>query len=268
MIERGATHLGVATDHVIESFRNDLWPGYKTGAGIDPELLGAVPAARGRAARAAASWSGRWSSSRRTTRWRRRRRRGGETRASSRSCICTPDKDLAQCGSRTRVVQLDRRTQVIATRPAWSRSSASRRRRFRTTWRWSATPPTGIPGSRAGARSRLRPCSPVPPPRRDPGRPAAWDVNVVNAPALAAHAAQRAGPGAAVPRARHAAHRHRPVRFSGRTRMEGAVITPADPGLAERPRHRTHRRTCIRWLHTRSRRWRFGARGDSFGYPR
>ena len=39
LLEEGATHLGVATDHVIESFRNDLWPGYKTGAGIDPALL-------------------------------------------------------------------------------------------------------------------------------------------------------------------------------------------------------------------------------------
>src|SRR5499426_3718297 len=39
MIQHGATHVGVATDHVIESFRNDLWPGYKTGAGIDPELF-------------------------------------------------------------------------------------------------------------------------------------------------------------------------------------------------------------------------------------
>src|ERR671925_143489 len=43
MIEKGATHLGVATDHVIESFRNDLWPGYKTGAGIDPALWAQFP---------------------------------------------------------------------------------------------------------------------------------------------------------------------------------------------------------------------------------
>src|SRR5256885_5117727 len=43
MLEQGATHLGVATDHVIESFRNDLWAGYKTGAGIDPELFAQFP---------------------------------------------------------------------------------------------------------------------------------------------------------------------------------------------------------------------------------
>ena len=43
MIEDGATHVAVATDHVIESFRNDLWPGYKTGAGIEPDLLAQFP---------------------------------------------------------------------------------------------------------------------------------------------------------------------------------------------------------------------------------
>ena len=51
MIENGATHLGVATDHVIESFRNDLWPGYKTGEGIEPALLAQFQPARGRARR-------------------------------------------------------------------------------------------------------------------------------------------------------------------------------------------------------------------------
>ena len=73
MLEDGATHLGVATDHVIESFRNDLWADYKTGEGIDP-LLCAVPAARGRAARARRRRSGRWSSSKPTTRSRARPR--------------------------------------------------------------------------------------------------------------------------------------------------------------------------------------------------
>ena len=48
MIERGATHLGVATDHVVESFRNDLYPGYKTSEGVDPELLSQFPIRRGR----------------------------------------------------------------------------------------------------------------------------------------------------------------------------------------------------------------------------
>ena len=43
MIEEGATHIGVATDHVIESFRNEMWPGYKTGAGIEPDLFAQFP---------------------------------------------------------------------------------------------------------------------------------------------------------------------------------------------------------------------------------
>ncbi|MFP5326510.1 MAG: flap endonuclease, partial [Acidimicrobiia bacterium] len=43
LVEQGATHIGIATDHVIESFRNDMWPGYKTSAGIDPVLLEQVP---------------------------------------------------------------------------------------------------------------------------------------------------------------------------------------------------------------------------------
>jgi 5'-3' exonuclease len=112
MINRGATHVGVATDHVIESFRNRLWPGYKTGAGIDPDLLAQFPLleealtamgvpvwamvefeADDALAAAAAS---------------------AERDASvERVIICTPDKDLAQCVRGTRVVQLNRRTNGI-----------------------------------------------------------------------------------------------------------------------------------------------------------
>lgn len=111
MIKGGATYIAVATDHVIESFRNDLWPGYKTGADIEPELLaqfalleevlsaagvvvwpmvefeaddalaaGAVAAARDKRVR--------------------------------QVIICTPDKDLAQCVQGSRIVQLNRRTGV------------------------------------------------------------------------------------------------------------------------------------------------------------
>ena len=107
MLDDGATHLGVATDHVIESFRNDLWPGYKDGSGIDPELrtlfpwledalraLGvtvwplvevAADDALGAAAAVAAAEAD-----------------------VERVIICTPDKDLAQCVG-GKVVQFDRR---------------------------------------------------------------------------------------------------------------------------------------------------------------
>jgi hypothetical protein len=70
MLETGATHVGVATDHVIESFRNDLWAGYKTGDGIEPALWRSSIRSRRRSRRWASS-CGRWSSSRRTTRSRR-----------------------------------------------------------------------------------------------------------------------------------------------------------------------------------------------------
>jgi 5'-3' exonuclease len=112
MLNQGATHIGVATDHVIESFRNDLWPGYKTGEGIEPDLLSQFPlleealtalgvviwpmveyeaddALASAAVKAAAD------------------PRVGQVR------ICTPDKDLAQCVSGTRIVQEDRLRRTI-----------------------------------------------------------------------------------------------------------------------------------------------------------
>ncbi len=111
MIHAGATHVAVATDHVIESFRNGLWPGYKTGEGIEPDLLAQFPlleevlVAAGIVvwpmvefeaddAIAAAALA------------------AGKVKSVSRVIICTPDKDLAQCVSGTRIVQLNRRTRV------------------------------------------------------------------------------------------------------------------------------------------------------------
>jgi len=112
MFEGGGTHLGVATDQVIESFRNDLWPGYKTGAGVDPNLLQQFPLleealealgvvdwpmveleaddALGSAAQLAAADPN-----------------------VDRVLICTPDKDLAQCVRGGRVVQFDRRKRLV-----------------------------------------------------------------------------------------------------------------------------------------------------------
>src|SRR5262245_14202549 len=112
MIEEGATHVGVATDHVIESFRNDLWHGYKTGDGIDPALwaqfhpLEAALAAMGVAV------------------WPMKELEADDALASAahlaaadsrveKVCIWTPDKDLAQCVDGDRVVQIDRKTKAI-----------------------------------------------------------------------------------------------------------------------------------------------------------
>ena len=114
MIEKGATHLGVATDHVIESFRNGLWPGYKTAQGIDPRAARAVPPAgrgpRGHGRRRLAD--GRARSGRRA---RLRRRLAAADAGVQKVCIWTPDKDLAQCVRDDRVVQVDRRGNKILT---------------------------------------------------------------------------------------------------------------------------------------------------------
>ncbi len=112
MLERGATHIGVATDHVVESFRNDLYPGYKTSEGVPPELLSqfsileealqamgvlvwamvefeADDALASAAAKAA------------------------QDAGVNQVLICTPDKDLGQCVTGRRVVQFDRRRDIV-----------------------------------------------------------------------------------------------------------------------------------------------------------
>src|SRR5213080_4489624 len=112
MLESGVTHIGVATDHVIESFRNDLWPGYKTSEGIDPRLLSQFPLleealeamgvvvwpmveleADDALAGAAVSL--------------------GKLSKVEHIYVCSPDKDLAQCVRNNRVVQLDRRARTV-----------------------------------------------------------------------------------------------------------------------------------------------------------
>jgi 5'-3' exonuclease len=130
MLEEGATHLGVATDHVVESFRNALWPGYKTGEGMDPVLyaqfepLEEALAALGvvvwpmvefeadDALAAAASLA------------------AADTRV-EQVVVCSPDKDLAQCVRGERIVQLDRRMREV-------RDEAGVRRKF-------GVPPASIP---------------------------------------------------------------------------------------------------------------------------
>lgn len=112
MIEQGATHLGVATDHVVESFRNDLYPGYKTSAGVPPALLSQFPVleetldAMG------------------VVVWPMVEYEADDALASAAAkavlddrvrqvILCTPDKDLSQCVKGTRVVQLDRQRSIL-----------------------------------------------------------------------------------------------------------------------------------------------------------
>lgn len=112
MIEGGATHVGVATDHVIESFRNDLWPGYKTGAGVDPALAAQFhPLEDALAAMGVVVWpmveleADDALASAATL--------AGRDSRVAKVCLWTPDKDLAQCVHGERVVQIDRRTKAI-----------------------------------------------------------------------------------------------------------------------------------------------------------
>ena len=112
MLERGVTHIGVATDHVIESFHNDMYPGYKTGAGLPPDLLLQFPILE----QDLETMS--------ITVWPMIEFEADDALASaavkaaldsrvSRVVICTPDKDLSQCVRGTRIVQLDRRTNIF-----------------------------------------------------------------------------------------------------------------------------------------------------------
>lgn len=112
LLEDGATHVGVATDQIIESFRNDLYPGYKTGEGVDPVLYGQF-----RPLEVALEAMG-------VVVWAMREWEADDALASAAKVaaaddrveqvvICTPDKDLAQCVAGTRVVQLDRRKRQL-----------------------------------------------------------------------------------------------------------------------------------------------------------
>ncbi len=108
LLEDGATHVGVATDHVIESFRNDMWPGYKTSAGVDPELLAQFPLLED-ALRALGVIVWAMVDEEADDALAAAARIAADDPRVERVLICTPDKDLAQCVADPRVAQLDRR---------------------------------------------------------------------------------------------------------------------------------------------------------------
>jgi 5'-3' exonuclease len=112
MIDRGVTHLGVATDHVIESFRNDLYPGYKTGAGIPAELYSQFPILED-ALRAMGVVVWPMVEFEADDALAAAAAKAARDDAVDRVLICTPDKDLCQCVVGDRIVQLDRRTNTI-----------------------------------------------------------------------------------------------------------------------------------------------------------
>src|SRR5213595_490769 len=112
MIETGATHVGVATDHVIESFRNDLWPDYKTGEGIEPALLAQFhPLEEALTAMGVVVWP--MIELEADDALASAAHIASEDEEVQKVAIWTPDKDLAQCVQGTRVVQIDGRRKRI-----------------------------------------------------------------------------------------------------------------------------------------------------------
>jgi len=112
MIEKGATHVGVATDHVIESFRNRLWPGYKTGEGIEPALRAQfTPLEQALGAMGVAVWP--MIELEADDALASAARAAAADKKVQQVCIWTPDKDLAQCVRGNRVVQVLRRAKLI-----------------------------------------------------------------------------------------------------------------------------------------------------------
>ena len=185
MITGGARYVGVATDHVIESFRNDLWPGYKTGAGIEPDLYAQFPLLEEALAAAGIAV------------WPMTEFEADDALASAaaiaardarvdRVVICTPDKDLAQCVQGTRVVQTNRRTRTTF-------DEAGVRAKF-------GVPPAsipdylalvgdaadGYPGLRGwGAKSTAAVLARFGHIEDIPAEPALWSVNAANSGTLA-----------------------------------------------------------------------------------
>jgi 5'-3' exonuclease len=112
MIEKGATHLGVATDHVVESFRNDLYAGYKTSEGVAPELLSQFPILEeALEAMGVVVWPMVYFEA--DDALASAAAKAALDQEVQRVLICTPDKDLSQCVVGTRVVQLDRRRDLV-----------------------------------------------------------------------------------------------------------------------------------------------------------
>jgi 5'-3' exonuclease len=186
MIQQGATHIGVATDHVIESFRNGLWPGYKTGEGIEPQLWSQFPLLEeALVAMGVMVWP--------MIEFEADDALASAAAAAARNpevaCVyvCSPDKDLAQCVVGSRVVQMDRRKRIV-------RDEAGVREKFGVAPESipdylalvgdSADGYPGLPGwgakSSAAVLAKFQHIERIPPDWRE------WQVNVTGASTLAA----------------------------------------------------------------------------------
>ena len=249
MFDEGATHLAVATDHVIESFRNDLWRGYKTSAGIE---TGSARRSSGRSRTRSSDGRRRLGDDRPRSRRRARVRRGRSrprTSASKQVLICTPDKDIGQCVVGDHVVQFDRRKRELRNEdgvfdevrcrpgldPRLSRAS-------------SATAPTGSPACRAGGRSRQRRSSRTTDDRGHPRRRRGVEGRAARRREAREHAARQPRARDAVQGHRDAAHRRRAVLRRGRARVgrAGAVLRRSSATCSTRPRSRREPRSSPR----------------------
>jgi 5'-3' exonuclease len=185
MMKAGATHVAVATDHVIESFRNDLWPAYKTGEGIEPDLLAQFPLLEEVLGAAGVIV------------WPMVEFEADDALAAAaavadrdplveRVILCTPDKDLAQCVRGTRIVQLNRRTRLTLDEAGVIQKFGVVPESIPDYLALVGDAADGYPGLRGwGAKSSAAVLSKfghlesIPPDWRD------WHVNVSNASALA-----------------------------------------------------------------------------------
>jgi 5'-3' exonuclease len=186
ILEDGATHVGVATDHVIESFRNEMWPGYKTGAGVDPELMSQFPLLE-----EALDALG-------VTVWAMVAQEADDALAAAaavaagdrrvkRVYVCTPDKDLAQCVRDPRVVQLDRRNRRLIDEAAVREKFGVEPESIPDWLALVGDSADGFPGlSGWGAKSTATVLGRYNHLEGIPGDAAAWEVSVRGAPKLAA----------------------------------------------------------------------------------
>ncbi len=185
MIESGTTHLGVATDHVVESFRNGLWPGYKSSAGMDPSILSQFPLLE-----AALQAMG-------VVVWPMTDLEADDALASAaavadalheveRVYICTPDKDLGQCVRDGRVVQLDRRARRVTDAAGVHAKFGVDPESIPDYLALVGDSSDGFPGLPGwGAKTAATVLDRFKHIEAIPDRSAAWDVPVRNAPVLA-----------------------------------------------------------------------------------
>jgi 5'-3' exonuclease len=189
LLQQGVTHIGVATDHVVESFRNGLWPGYKTGAGVAPELLTQFPILEeALSALGVAVWpmveyeaddalaAGALQAA----------------RYAAQVLICTPDKDLAQCVVDDHVVQFDRRANRIINADGVVAKFGVSPRSIPDYLALVGDSADGFPGLRGwGAKSSAAVLSKFLRIEAIPDDPADWGIDVRGAVALAATLAEQ-----------------------------------------------------------------------------